>query len=90
MPVADPVDAKAKAEAAPIAEPNPVAKAVGKPAEPPKPSAASFPVTSSSKPIAVAPVKPVEAALAPAPVSGTPEIVARKAAAPAAKQAKKK
>lgn len=90
VPVADPLEAKAEAEPAPIAEPNPVAKAVGKPAELPKPSAASFPVTSSSKPIAVAPVKPVEAAPPPAPVSGTPEIVSRKAATPAAKQAKKK
>jgi hypothetical protein len=90
MPAADLVDAKTEAEPAPIAEPTLIAKAAGMPEELPRPSAASFPVTSSSKPIAVAPVKPVEAAPPPAPVSGTPEIVARKAAAPAAKQAKKK
>jgi phasin family protein len=80
----------AQAEPAPIAAPNPIAKAAGKSGTLPHPSAASFPVPSSSKPIEVAPVKPVEAAPPPAPVSGTPEIVTRKAAAPAAKQAKKK
>jgi phasin family protein len=90
MPEAGPVAAEGEAAPEPIAEPNAVAKAAGKPAELPKPIAASFPVTSSSKPIAVAPVKPVEAAPPPAPVSGTPEIVTRKAAAPAAKPAKKK
>lgn len=70
-----------------IAEPNPVAKAVGNPESLPKPSAASFPVPSSSKPIAVASVKPVEASPPPAPVSGTPEVVT-KHAAPASVPAK--
>jgi phasin family protein len=70
-----------------IAEPNSVAKAVGNPDALPKPSAASFPVPSSSKPIAVASVKPVEAAPPPAPVSGTPEVVT-KHAAPASVPAK--
>jgi phasin family protein len=90
MPEAEPVAVQGGAAAAPVAEPNAIAKAAGKSAELPKPSAASFPVPSSSKPIEVAPVKPVEAAPPPAPVSGTPEIVTKKAAAPAAKQAKKK
>jgi phasin family protein len=90
MPEAGPVAAEGEAAPAPVAEPNAIAKAAGKAAELPKPSAASFPVPSSSKPIEVAPVKPVEAAPPPAPVSGTPEIVTRKAAAPAAKPAKKK
>jgi phasin family protein len=85
-----PVAAQAEPEPAPIAAPNPIAKAAGKSGALPHPSAASFAVPSSSKPIEVAPVKPVEAAPPPAPVSGTPEIVTRKAAAPAAKQAKKK
>jgi phasin family protein len=76
-------------EPEPIAEPNPIAKAAGKSAELPKPSAASFPVPSSSKPISVAPVKPVEAEPPPAPVSGTPEVVTKQAAA-AAKPARKK
>ena len=73
-----------------VAEPNPIAKAAGKSAELPKPSAASFPVPSSSKPIAVAPVKPVEAEPPPAPVSGTPEIVTKQAAAAPSKPARKK
>jgi hypothetical protein len=90
VPEAEPAAAEAGAATEPIAEPNPIAKAAGAPAELPKPSAASFPVTSSSKPIEVTPVKPVEAAPPPAPVSGTPAIVTKKAAAPAAKQAKKK
>ena len=85
-PVADPAPV---AEAKPIAEPNPVAKAMGT-VEALQPSAASFPVPSSSKPIAVAPVKPVEAAPPPAPVSGTPTIPAKKADAPGAKPARKK
>jgi phasin family protein len=77
-------------EAAPIAEPNPIVKAAGISAELPKPSAASFPVPSSSKPIAVAPVKPMEAEPPHAPVSGTPEIVAKQAAAGPGKPARKK
>ncbi len=72
------------ADPAPIAQPNPVARAVGNPDALPKPSAASFPVPTSSKPIAVAPVKPVEAAPPPAPVSGTPEVVTKHAAPVAA------
>lgn len=72
------------ADPAPIAQPNPVARAVGNPDALPKPSAASFPVPTSSKPIAVASVKPVEAAPPPAPVSGTPEVVAKHAAPVAA------
>ncbi|MET0859103.1 MAG: phasin family protein [Telluria sp.] len=84
------VPVAAEAEPEPIAAPNPIAKAAGTAAAMPEPSAASFPVTSSAKPIEVTSVKPVEAAPPPAPVSGTPEIVSRKAAAPAAKQAKKK
>lgn len=78
------------AEPDPIAEPNPVAKAAGKSAELPKPTAASFPVPSSSKPIAVAPVKPVEAEPPPAPVSGTPEIVTKQSAAAPSKPVRKK
>lgn len=78
------------AEPAPIAEPTPIAKATGQADSLPKPSAASFPVPSSSKPIAVAPVKPVEAQPPHAPVSGTPEIVSKKADAPASKPARKK
>jgi phasin family protein len=74
----------------PIAEPTPIAKATGLADTMPKPAAASFPVPSSSKPIAVTQVKPVEAEPPPAPVSGTPEIVAKKAEAPASKPARKK
>lgn len=76
--------------AEPIAKPTPIAKATGLVDTLPKPSAASFPVPSSSKPIAVTQVKPVEAEPPPAPVSGTPDIVAKKAEAPAAKPARKK
>jgi phasin family protein len=83
-------EAEPEPEPAPIATPNPIAMAAGTPAAMPEPSAASFPVTSSSTPISVTSVKPVEAAPPHAPVSGTPEIVSRTAAAPAAKQAKKK
>jgi hypothetical protein len=91
VPEADPVAEEAPDEPDPIAEPTLIAKAAGKLADFPKPSAASFPVASSSKPIEVTSVEPVEAEPPPAPVSGTPEeIVARKAAAPAAKEAKKK
>ena len=82
--------AEPAAEPAAIAEPNPVAKAVGTADPLPKPSAASFPVPSSAKPIAVAAVKPVEAAPPPAPVSGTPEIVAKQAAEAPAKPSRKK
>jgi phasin family protein len=74
----------------PIAEQDPIARAAGARAELPKPSAASFPVPSSSKPIAVAPVKPVEAEPPHAPVSGTPEIVTKQAAATPSKPARKK
>jgi phasin family protein len=74
----------------PIAEPNPIAKAAGASDELPTPSAASFPVPSSSKPIAVAPVKPVEAEPPHAPVAGTPEIVTKQAAAAPSKPARKK
>lgn len=74
----------------PIAEPTPIAKAAGLTDTLPKPSAASFPVPSSSKPIAVTQVKPVDAEPPKAPVSGTPEIVEKKAEAPAAKPARKK
>jgi phasin family protein len=73
-----------------IAEPNPVAKAVGHPESLIKPVAASFPVPSSSKPIAVAPVKPVEAEPPHAPVSGTPEILTRSATEPPSKPSRKK
>lgn len=86
-PVAEPA---AVAAPAPIAEPTPIAKATGAPDSLPAPSAASFPVPSSSKPIAVSSVKPVEAQPPHAPVSGTPEIVAKKADTPAAKPARKK
>ncbi|WP_426173884.1 phasin family protein [Massilia sp. TWR1-2-2] len=75
--------------AAPIAEPTPIAKAAGA-TELPKPAAASFPVTSSDKPIEVTQVKPVDAEPAPAPVSGTPAIAAKQAAAAAAKAPRKK
>jgi phasin family protein len=91
-PAADPapvVEARPIVEAQPIAEPTAVAKAVGTP-EAPKPSAASFPVPSSSQPIAVAPVKPVDAEPPHAPVSGTPSMVARKPAGPSARAARKK
>ncbi|MES2756110.1 MAG: TIGR01841 family phasin [Pseudomonadota bacterium] len=75
--------------AAPIAEPTPIAKAAGT-LELPKPAAASFPVPSSSKPIEVTQVKPVDAEPPPAPVSGTPAFVAKQAAAPAGKASRKK
>jgi phasin family protein len=75
--------------AAPIAEPTPIAKAAGA-AELPKPAAASFPVTSSDKPIEVTQLKPVDAGPAPAPVSGTPAIAAKQAAAAAGKAPRKK
>lgn len=78
------------APADPIAEPTPIAKAAGLADALPKPSAASFPVPSSSKPIAVTQVKPVEAEPPHAPVSGTPDIVAKKAEEPAGKPARKK
>jgi phasin family protein len=71
------------ADLAPIAEPNPIAKAVGAQGSLLTPSAASFPVPSSTKPIAVASVKPVEAAPPHAPVSVKPAVVAKQAAAPA-------
>jgi phasin family protein len=73
-----------------LAEPTPIAKAAGLADTLPKPIAASFPVPSSAKPIAVTQVKPVEAEPPPAPVSGTPEIVAKKAEASAGKPARKK
>jgi phasin family protein len=76
--------------AAPIAEPTAIAKAAGTADLMPKPSAASFPVPSSSQPIAVTQVKPVDAAPPPAPVSGTPAIVAKQSEAPAGKPARKK
>ena len=79
-----------QAPADPIAEPTPIAKAAGLADALPKPSAASFPVRSSSKPIAVTQVKPVEAEPPHAPVSGSPDIVAKKAEAPAGKPARKK
>jgi phasin family protein len=75
---------------APVAEPTAIAKATGQVDGLPKPSAASFPVPSSSKPIEVAQVKPVEAQPPHAPVSGTPEIVAKSADMPASKPARKK
>jgi len=83
-------EAQTASIAASIAEPNPVAKAVGHPDSLIKPSAASFPVPSSSKPIAVTPVKPVEAEPPPAPVSGTPDIVTRSSAAAPAKSPPRK
>ena len=83
-PVAEPAP-----EANLIAEPNPVAKALGVP-EALHPSAASFPVPSSSTPIAVGQVKPVDAVPPPAPVSGSPSLVSKKPEAPAAKVARKK
>ncbi|WLI88186.1 phasin family protein [Massilia sp. R2A-15] len=77
--------------ATPIAEPPPIAKATGQAdGGLPKPAAASFPVPSSTKPIAVAAVKPVEAQPPHAPVSGTPEIVKQQAEATPAKPARKK
>lgn len=76
-------------EASLIAEPNPVVKALGVP-EALHPSAASFPVPSSSTPIEVGQVKPVEAAPPHAPVSGTPPLVSKKADAPGAKASRKK
>jgi phasin family protein len=84
------VVSKEAAPPASIAEPNPVAKAVGHPDSLTKPIAASFPVPSSSKPIAVAPVKPVDAEPPHAPVSGTPEILTRGAAEAPAKPSRKK
>jgi phasin family protein len=84
------VASKEAAHPASIAEPNPVAKAVGHPDSLTKPIAASFPVPSSSKPIEVAPVKPVEAEPPHAPVSGTPEIITRAAAEAPAKPSRKK
>jgi phasin family protein len=75
---------------APIAEPTPVAKAAGAVDALPKPSAASFPVPSSAKPIAVTQVKPVDAEPPHAPVSGTPAIVAQKAEAVTGKPPRKK
>lgn len=84
------VASESAVEPEPIAEQDPIARAAGAPAELPKPSAASFPVPSSSKPIAVAPVKPVEAEPPHAPVSGTPEIVTKQAAAAPSKPARKK
>lgn len=79
----------AAVQASLIAEPTPVAKALGVP-EALHPSAASFPVPSSSTPIEVGQVKPVEAAPPHAPVSGTPPLVAKKADAPGAKASRKK
>ena len=79
-----------QAQAEPIAEPTPIAKAAGLADALPKPSAASFPVPSSSKPIAVTQVKPVDAEPPHAPVSGTPPIAAKKAEAPTGKPARKK
>ena len=76
-------------EASEIAEPNPVVKALGVP-EALHPVAASFPVPSSSTPIEVGQVKPVEAAPPPAPVAGTPPLVTKKAEAPGAKASRKK
>lgn len=72
-------------EATPIAQPKPVTKAVGN-AQALMPSAASFPVPSSAQPIAVAPVKPVDAK----PPAATPSIARTKAQAPGAKAARKK
>lgn len=83
--LADPIT-----QSTPIAEPTPIAKAAGLADTLPKPSAASFPVPSSSKPIAVTQVKPVDAEPPKAPVSGTPDIVAKKAEEPAGKPARKK
>ncbi|MET0859329.1 MAG: TIGR01841 family phasin [Telluria sp.] len=77
------------AASAPNAEPTPIAKAAGA-AELPKPAAASFPVTSSDKPIEVTQVKPVDAQPAPAPVSGTPAIAAKQTTASAGKVPRKK
>ncbi|MDB5936153.1 MAG: phasin family domain protein [Massilia sp.] len=79
-------EANVGAPAAPIAEPTPIAKAAGAPEVLPKPSAASFPVASSSQPIEVTQVKPVDAEPPPAPVSGTPAIVAKQAAAKASRK----
>jgi phasin family protein len=78
------------APAEPIAEPTPIAKAAGLADALPPPSAASFPVPSSAKPIAVTQVKPVEAEPPRAPVSGTPDIVAKQAETPVGKPARKK
>lgn len=75
--------------AAQIAEPTPIAKAAGT-LELPQPAAASFPVPSSSKPIEVIQVKPVDAEPPPAPASGTPAFVAKQAAAPTGKASRKK
>ena len=87
------VEAKRAAEAAatvqPIAQPKPVASAVGLP-EAITLSAASFPVPSSAEPIAVAPVKPLEATPPAAQASGTPAIATTKAAAPGPKATRKK
>jgi phasin family protein len=95
-PVAEPalvVEARPVVDAKPIAEQKPVAKALAKAEGNPdalKPSAASFPVRSSAQPIAVASVKPVDAAPPAAQSSGTPSIVTAKATAPGAKAARKK
>jgi phasin family protein len=84
----------AEPAAAPIAKAKPIAKAAGKLAAKPKlrphPSAASFPAASTSKAVAVAHVNPVNAAPPHAPVSGTPEVVAKRAATAAVKPARKK
>lgn len=65
--------------AEPIAEQTAIAKATGNGDALPKPSAASFAVTSSDKPIEVTQVKPVDAEPPPAPAAGTPDVVARQA-----------
>ncbi len=72
--------------AAPIAEPTAIARATGNADVLPKPSAASFPVTSSDKPIEVTQVKPVDAEPPPAPAAGTPEIVGRQAGTKASRK----
>ena len=83
------VEAKPAVDAKPIAELTPVVKAVASP-EALKQSAASFPVRSSAKPIAVTSVKPVQATPPAAQSSGKPSIVTAKASAPGAKAARKK
>lgn len=65
--------------AEPIAEQTAIAKATGSGDALPKPSAASFPVTSSDKPIEVTQVKPVDAEPPAAPAAAIADVVARQA-----------
>jgi hypothetical protein len=87
-PAAEPVLA---AVPEPVAQANPVAKALSQVA--PKPEAAEHPLAApvaTQHEIELPPVKPVEAAPPPAPVSGTPAIEVRQAEAAARPKAARK